>query len=305
MQTSALEIKNISKSFGNVKALNNVSLTIEHGEIFALMGADGSGRTTLFRLMTSLMLPDSGSIAVEGFDTVKQYKDVRRCIGYMPGRFSLYGDLSVEENLQFFASLYGITPSQNRYLIDDIYKQIEPFKERRASKLSGGMKQKLALCCALIHAPKVLLLDEPTTGVDPVSRKELWQMLHRLSQQGITIVASTPYLDEVRQCTRAALLENGIVKSIASPNEIAALFDGSLTKRSEIMNNESIIYVKNLTKQFGSFKAVNNISFSVKRGEIFGFLGANGAGKTTAMRILCGLSIPTCGGGNVMGFDVN
>src|SRR5574344_2354001 len=210
MQTSALEIKNISKSFGNVKALNNVSLTIEHGEIFALMGADGSGRTTLFRLMTSLMLPDSGSIAVEGFDTVKQYKDVRRCIGYLPGRFSLYGDLSVEENLQFFASLYGITPSQNRYLIDDIYKQIEPFKERRASKLSGGMKQKLALCCALIHAPKVLFLDEPTTGVDPVSRMEFWNMLKKLKKQyGITVIVSTPYMDEAMLCDRLALIQNG------------------------------------------------------------------------------------------------
>jgi ABC-2 type transport system ATP-binding protein len=301
----SVDIEDVSKSFGTVRALDGVSLQIMRGERFAIMGADGSGRTTLFRLMASLLFPDSGKISVEGYDTVRDYRELRQCIGYMPGKFSLYGDLSVSENLAFFASLYGIRPEQNRYLVDDIYSQIEPFKDRMAAKLSGGMKQKLALCCALIHAPKVLFLDEPTTGVDPVSRQDLWQMLSRLSGQGITIVASTPYLDEVRKCDRAALLERGRVKSIGSPEEIAALFEGGLKKRPVDASSESIISVKGLTKKFGDFTAVDDISFEVRKGEIFGFLGANGAGKTTAMRILCGLSIPTSGTGMVAGYSVD
>lgn len=304
---SSVVIKNISKSFGHVKALSDVSLDIRPAEMFAVMGADGSGRTTLFRLMTSLAVPDAGSISVCGFDTVSQYAQVRKCIGYMPGRFSLYGDLTVEENLNFFAALFDVDPKDNRYLIDDIYSQIEPFKERKAAKLSGGMKQKLALCCALIHAPKVLFLDEPTTGIDPVSRKELWQMLKKLSQRGITIIASTPYLNEVRMCSRAALLESGVVTRVDSASVIADMFEGRLEQRDShsILQRDVIIDVKNLTKRFGDFTAVNNISFSVHKGEIFGFLGANGAGKTTAMRILCGLSLPTDGLGTIMGYDMN
>lgn len=300
-------IKNISKSFGHVKALSDVSLNIKPAEMFAVMGADGSGRTTLFRLMTSLAVPDAGSISVCGFDTVSQYEKVRKCIGYMPGRFSLYGDLTVEENLNFFAALFDVDPKDNRYLIDDIYSQIEPFKNRKAAKLSGGMKQKLALCCALIHAPKVLFLDEPTTGIDPVSRKELWQMLKKLSQRGITIIASTPYLNEVRMCSRAALLESGVVTRVDSASVIADMFEGRLEQRDShtIFQRDVIIDVRNLTKRFGDFTAVNNISFSVHSGEIFGFLGANGAGKTTAMRILCGLSLPSGGSGTIMGYDMN
>lgn len=290
-----------------MKALSDVSLNIRQAEMFAVMGADGSGRTTLFRLMTSLSVPDSGSISICGFDTVTEYAQVRNCIGYMPGRFSLYGDLSVEENLNFFAALFDVDPKDNRYLINEIYSQIEPFKDRKAAKLSGGMKQKLALCCALIHAPKVLFLDEPTTGIDPVSRKELWQMLKKLSQRGITVVASTPYLDEVRMCSRAALLEGGVVTRVDSASVIADMFEGRLEHRDApaIMQRETVIDVCSLTKQFGDFTAVDNISFSVHRGEIFGFLGANGAGKTTAMRILCGLSRPTGGYGTIMGYDMN
>lgn len=302
----AVEIEHADKSFGKIRALDDVSLTVERGEIFALVGADGAGRTTLFRLLTSLLCPDSGRITVEGFDTVADYKQIRRCIGYMPGRFSLYGDMTVEENLNFFASIYGVSPQTNRYLIEEIYSQIEPFSRRRASNLSGGMKQKLALSCALVHAPKVLFLDEPTTGVDPVSRKELWQMLHRLSQRGITIMVATPYLDEVRQCSRAALLETGKVVAIGNPNQIADRFEGAITHRPiESLSTEPIIEIKELTKKFGDFTAVDHISFTVHKGEIFGFLGANGAGKTTAMRIICGLSTPTSGSGTVMGYDVS
>lgn len=301
----SVEIKNVTKSFGKVRAISDLSLRIESGDMFAIMGADGSGRTSLFRLMTSLICPDSGSIVIEGCDTVKDYKYLRTLIGYMPGKFSLYGDLTVEENLNFFASVYGVDIEENRYLVDDIYRQIEPFKDRASSKLSGGMKQKLALCCALIHAPKVLFLDEPTTGVDPVSRKELWAMLKKLNGQGITVIVSTPYLDEIRLCRHAALLENGELKAEGSPDEIAAIFDGGLEKRNVSETSESVIRINGLVKKFGGFTAVDHISFDVKKGEIFGFLGANGAGKTTAMKIICGLSIPTSGGGTVMGYDVN
>lgn len=302
----SVEIRNICKSFDEVKALKDVSIDIQSGEIFALIGADGSGRTTLFRLMATLICPDSGSISVEGMDTVRDYKAIRNRIGYMPGRFALYGDLTVEENLRFFASIYGVTPEANRALIDDIYRQIEPFRKRRAAQLSGGMKQKLALCCTLIHAPDVLFLDEPTTGVDPVSRKELWQMLQRLRRRGITIIVSTPYLDEVRQCDRAALLEKGEVTATGSPDDIARLFEGAFARRDAeaLAAAETVINIEHLTKKFGNFTAVDDISFCVRKGEIFGFLGANGAGKTTAMRIICGLSAPTSGNGTVMGYDI-
>lgn len=216
----AIVLENISKTFGTVTAVHEVSFTVGDGEMFGLIGPDGAGKTTLFRLMTTLLVPDMGFCTVNGLDTVKDYAQIRRLIGYMPGKFSLYGDMSVAENLQFFASLFGVTPEQNRHLIDDIYSQIEPFKNRRAAKLSGGMKQKLALCCALVHAPKILFLDEPTTGIDPVSRKELWEMLARLKQQGITIIASTPYMDEAKRCERIAFLQSGKVLTIQSPDEI-------------------------------------------------------------------------------------
>lgn len=216
----AIVIDNITKTFGTITAVHEVSFTVGEGEMFGLIGPDGAGKTTLFRLMTTLLLPDKGSCTVNGLDTVKDYAQIRRIIGYMPGKFSLYGDMSIAENLQFFASLFGVTPEQNRHLIDEIYSQIEPFKNRRAAKLSGGMKQKLALCCALVHAPKILFLDEPTTGIDPVSRKELWEMLARLKRQGITIIASTPYMDEAKRCERIAFLQSGKVLTIQSPDEI-------------------------------------------------------------------------------------
>ena len=227
----------------------------------------------------------------------------------MPGRFSLYQDLTVEENLTFFATLFNTTIQENYHLVEDIYTQIEPFKNRRAGKLSGGMKQKLALSCALIHKPTVLFLDEPTTGVDPVSRKEFWEMLKRLKEEGITIVVSTPYMDEIRRCDRIAFINNGEIKGIDTPEQILSRFSDilcppGLERKETTAHKEYAIKVENLTKQFGEFTAVDHISFQVEKGEVFGFLGANGAGKTTAMRMLCGLSRPTSGTGTVAGFDV-
>lgn len=206
---NAIEIKNISKSYGEIKALDNVSFEVQKGELFGLIGPDGAGKTTLFRLLTTLINPDAGSATVDGLDIMKDYREIRTRVGYMPGRFSLYPDLSVEENLQFFAAIFGVTVQQSYHLIEPIYKQIEPFKTRRAGKLSGGMKQKLALSCALIHCPSVLFLDEPTTGVDAVSRSEFWDMLSNLKKQGITILVSTPYMDEASRCDRIALMNEG------------------------------------------------------------------------------------------------
>lgn len=299
----------LTKSYGTVKALDGVSFAVRRGEIFGLIGPDGAGKTTLFRLLTTLLRPDSGGAVVAGFDVERQYKEIRRRVGYMPGRFSLYQDLTVEENLQFFATVFGTSIRENYDLVRDIYSQIEPFRTRRAGALSGGMKQKLALSCALIHKPEVLFLDEPTTGVDPVSRRELWDMLCRLKEQGITIVVSTPIVDEARQCDRIAFLNWGQVHGIDTPDRILTRFadilcPSGLSHAETRHADRPVIEVEGLTKQFGSFVAVDHISFSVGRGEIFGFLGANGAGKTTAMRMLTGLSRPTGGRAAVAGFDV-
>ncbi|MEN8886110.1 MAG: ABC transporter ATP-binding protein [Winogradskyella sp.] len=215
-----ITIRNISKSYKNVKALQDISFNVKKGELFGLIGPDGAGKTTLFRVLTTLLFADQGSATVAEFDVVKDYKSIRNNVGYMPGRFSLYQDLTIEENLEFFATIFGTTIDENYDLIKDIYIQIEPFKNRRAGKLSGGMKQKLALCCALIHKPKVLFLDEPTTGVDPVSRKEFWEMLKRLQLKGITILVSTPYMDEAALCDRIALIQNGKILKIDTPKEI-------------------------------------------------------------------------------------
>jgi len=207
-----------------VDALKGISFAVDKGEIFGLIGPDGAGKTSLFRILTTLLLAESGKASVDGFDVVKDYKEIRNRVGYMPGRFSLYQDLSVQENLEFFATIFNTTIQENYDLIKDIYVQIEPFKTRRAGQLSGGMKQKLALCCALIHKPSVLFLDEPTTGVDAVSRKEFWEMLHRLKLQGITILVSTPYMDEASLCDRVALMQKGVLLSVNTPKGIIAEF---------------------------------------------------------------------------------
>ena len=221
---NAIEVKNVSKSYGRVQALSDVSFAVGKGEVFGLIGPDGAGKTSMFRILCSLLLPEAGSASVDGFDVVKQMREVRCRVGYMPGKFSLYQDLTIEENLKFFATLFGTTVEAGYDSIKAIYSQIERFKDRKAGALSGGMKQKLALSCALVHSPSVLLLDEPTTGVDPVSRKELWEMLLTLKERGITIVASTPYLDEVRCCERVAFLDHGKVRGIDTPEVILNRF---------------------------------------------------------------------------------
>jgi len=224
----SVRVNNISKAYKGKSALKDISFEVEKGEIFGIIGPDGAGKTTLFRIMTTLILADCGQASVEGYDVVKDYKLIRERVGYMPGRFSLYQDLTVIENLDFFASVFNTTVEENYDLIKDIYQQIEPFKDRRAGALSGGMKQKLALSCALIHKPSVLFLDEPTTGVDPVSRKEFWNMLKNLQTQGITIIVSTPYMDEANLCNRIALINNGQFLDIDSPDNIVKKFPKKL-----------------------------------------------------------------------------
>lgn len=219
-----IALSNIDKSYKKQMAVHDISFEVKPGELFGLIGPDGAGKTTIFRILTTLLLPDRGTATVAGFDIVEDYKAIRKSVGYMPGRFSLYQDLTVEENLTFFATIFGTTIEENYDLIKDIYEQIEPFKDRRAGQLSGGMKQKLALSCALIHKPKVLFLDEPTTGVDPVSRKEFWEMLKRLQKQGITILVSTPYMDEAALCDRIALIQDGEILDIDTPKGIVNKF---------------------------------------------------------------------------------
>ena len=215
-----ITVHNISKRYRKVQALSGISFSVGKGEIFGLIGPDGAGKTTLFRILTSLILADSGTATLNGWDIVHDYSRIRENVGYMPGRFSLYPTMTVEENLDFFATLFRTTIAENYDLIKDIYSQIEPFKDRMAGKLSGGMKQKLALSCALIHRPLVLLLDEPTTGIDPVSRKELWAMLQKLKSEGITIVVSTPYMDEAMMCDRIAMIQKGSIMTIDTPQGI-------------------------------------------------------------------------------------
>lgn len=224
----AIGIHALTRRYGTLTALDGVSFSVGRGELFGLIGPDGAGKTTLFRLLATLLEPDSGRAEIDGLDIVRDYRAIRRRVGYMPGRFSLYPDLSVEENLAFFAALFGTTVAENYDLVAPIYRQIEPFRKRRAGKLSGGMKQKLALSCALIHRPSVLLLDEPTTGVDAVSRSEFWEMLDGLRRQGISILVSTPYMDEARRCDRIALCDRGRILGVDTPQGIVAAFDRPL-----------------------------------------------------------------------------
>lgn len=225
---NAIEVNNLSKRYGKIQALDNISFSVRRGELFGLIGPDGAGKSTLFRLLTTLLSPDSGNATVDGFDIVRDYLSIRSRVGYMPGKFSLYSDLTVEENLNFFAALFGVTVEESYELVAPVYKQIEPFRKRMAGKLSGGMKQKLALSCALIHRPSVLFLDEPTTGVDAVSRGEFWDMLQGLKEKGITILVSTPYMDEASRCDRIALCNEGRILGIDTPKGILEGFDSKL-----------------------------------------------------------------------------
>jgi ABC-type multidrug transport system ATPase subunit len=215
-----ISVQHISKNYKEVKAVTDISLEVQKGELFGLIGPDGAGKTTLMRILMTLLVQDEGKATMSGLDVAKDYKKIRQIVGYMPGRFSLYQDLTVEENLNFFATVFQTTVAENYDLIKDIYVQIEPFKKRLAGKLSGGMKQKLALSCALIHKPEILVLDEPTTGVDAVSRKEFWEMLKKLQQKGITILVSTPYMDEAMLCNRVALMQKGKVLDIDTPQKL-------------------------------------------------------------------------------------
>ncbi|MEJ7767383.1 MAG: ABC transporter ATP-binding protein [Chitinophagaceae bacterium] len=223
-------LQHVRKTYnkGSLIAVDDVSFSIEKGQLFGLIGPDGAGKTSIFRVLTTLLLPDGGRASVNGYDVEKDYKTIRKIVGYMPGKFSLYQDLTIEENLKFFATVFNTTVQENYDLIKEIYVQIEPFKKRRAGKLSGGMKQKLALCCALIHRPAVLFLDEPTTGVDTVSRKEFWEMLKRLKAQGITIIVSTPYMDEAALCDRIALIQGGKILSVDTPENITSQYPQNL-----------------------------------------------------------------------------
>lgn len=261
----AVSAENISKSYdgGHTKAVDQISFEVEAGEIFGLIGPDGAGKTTLFRILTTLLLADEGRASVESLDVVKDFRDIRLSIGYMPGRFSLYQDLTVEENLNFFASVFRTSLSENRDLINEIYSQLEPFKDRRAGKLSGGMKQKLALCCALIHRPKVLFLDEPTTGVDTVSRKEFWEMLRRLKEKGITILVSTPYMDEASLCDRIALIQKGQILSIDTPEAMIENFPFPLYAVKSTRMNKLLHYLRSSTtiKEVYAFGEYHHVIF--------------------------------------------
>lgn len=264
---NVVSVREVTKNYDQVRALSGLSFDVPEGEIFGIIGPDGAGKSTLFRILTTLILPDEGVASVDGLDVVKEYKEIRKRVGYMPGRFSLYQDMTVEENLTFFATLFNTTIEENYYLIEDIYRQIEPFKHRRAGKLSGGMKQKLALSCALIHKPTVLFLDEPTTGVDPVSRKEFWEMLKRLKQQGITILVSTPYMDEARLCDRIALIKDGHFLEIETPQKIVEQFSETLWT---VQSNEMYRLLKDLRQCKGittcfAFGEVHHVTVDNKK----------------------------------------
>lgn len=246
-------VQNISKSYNKISAIDSISFEVNEGELFGLIGPDGAGKTTIFRILTTLLLANEGSATVAGFDVVLDYKAIRNSVGYMPGKFSLYQDLTVEENLNFFATIFGTTIEENYDLIKDIYIQIEPFKTRRAGALSGGMKQKLALCCALIHKPTVLFLDEPTTGVDPVSRKEFWIMLKRLQEKGITILVSTPYMDEAALCDRIALIQKGSILKIDKPATIIKDYKKVIYDIKAKNTHQLIQDLKNYPSQYSVF----------------------------------------------------
>lgn len=264
---AGIRINNLSKSYGDVQALKNVNLDVESGELFGIIGPDGAGKTTLFRLLATLLLPDEGNATLCDVDVVNGYKTIRNILGYMPGKFSLYQDLSVIENLNFFATVFNTRIKDNMDMIHDIWVQIEPFKNRLAGQLSGGMKQKLALCCALIHQPKILLLDEPTTGVDAVSRSEFWQMLKGLKSKGITIVVATPYMDEANMCERVALIQDGEILQVNTPAEIVDQFEKTLFAIKSDDNYQSLLDLRAFEHTNSVFLFGQSIHYTDQRKE--------------------------------------
>lgn len=263
-----ISVTNISKSYNGTKALENITFKVNEGELFGLIGPDGAGKTTLFRILTTLLLADEGHASVTDLDVLKDYKTIRHRVGYMPGKFSLYQDLTVEENLKFFATIFGTSIAENYDAIKEIYVQIEPFKDRRAGRLSGGMKQKLALCCALIHKPKVLFLDEPTTGVDPVSRKEFWELLKRLQDKGITILVSTPYMDEASLCDRIALIQDGKILEINTPQTIVKHYPKTIYKVKSDKKYVLIEALKAYEHQYSVYPFGEYVHYTDQRNEI-------------------------------------
>jgi len=284
-------VSGLTKSYGKNQepAVDGVSFEVSKGELFGLIGPDGAGKTSIFRMLTTLILPDKGSAQVIGYDIVKDFKQIRKRIGYMPGRFSLYPDLTVEENLNFFATVFKTSIKENYHLIEGIYTQIEPFKNRRAGKLSGGMKQKLALCCALIHKPEILFLDEPTTGVDPISRKEFWEMLKRLKAQHITIVVSTPYMDEATLCDRIALMQNGKILSIDKPETMLSSYPQPLFAIKAHNMHRLLLALRNYPNTLSAYAfgeyihlTFKNEAFSRQNGALHGHAGVSNSYAETS-----------------------
>lgn len=275
-----ISVFEIEKSYEKHRALHPTSFEVGKGELFGVIGPDGAGKTTLFRILTTLLLPDSGKASMAGFDVVKEYKQIRKIVGYMPGRFSLYHDLTVEENLTFFATIFGTTIQENYDLIKDIYVQIEPFKNRPAGKLSGGMKQKLALSCALIHKPEILVLDEPTTGVDAVSRKEFWDLLKRFKNQGITIIVSTPYMDEASLCDRVALIQEGQIMQIDTPADVIKKYNRNIISLHSPKIHPLLLGLRSYSTDGKAYLFGQNIHFSdknaINKGDLLKFLSAQG-----------------------------
>jgi len=285
----SISVQHISKNFKKVNAVDDISFEVKQGELFGLIGPDGAGKTTIFRILTTLLIADKGTATVLGYDVVRDYKKIRNSVGYMPGKFSLYQDLTVVENLTFFATIFGTTIEENYDLIKEIYVQIEPFKDRRAKDLSGGMKQKLALSCALIHKPTVLFLDEPTTGVDPVSRKEFWEMLKRLQEKGITILVSTPYMDEAALCDRIALIQDGKILEIDTPKEIIKHYPKSIFNIRATNMYQLIVELKNYEHQysvypFGAFVHYTDLRKVFDKTELKKYLESKGLVDVTIQK---------------------
>jgi ABC-2 type transport system ATP-binding protein len=278
---NAVIVKNLVKTYAHVEALKEISLNVKKGELFGVIGPDGAGKTSLFRIMSSLLLPDSGEVNVLGIDVTRDYASIRKKMGYMPGRFSLYQDLSIEENINLFASIYDTTLEENYDNIRYIYSQIEPFRKRRAGALSGGMKQKLALCCALVHSPEILFLDEPTTGVDAVSRSEFWEILQMLKKRGMTILVSTPYMDEASLCDRVALMQDGRILSVDTPAKITDAYAYSLlaiktNEKYNMLSTLRMLEQATLVYPFGENIHVVSDKGKLTNDELTNYLNAQG-----------------------------